>query len=133
MSLAGPNFRKQSRKNRRNSKVRKGASFLWAELNRPMELKTHSWWIPKVPSVVQMLWRCLALFILTAGIWAVEIVLILGENVLWTFKFVDLLYSNIGTNTFDVFTFVSITTWFLIWGPMAIIWVLGYWDRWMDS
>jgi hypothetical protein len=133
MSLAGPNFRKQSRKHRKNSKFRKGIGSFWSEMNRPMEFKSHSWWIPKVPSVVQMLWRCFALFILTAGIWAVEIILILGEDVLWSFKFVDQLYTNIGTNTFDMFTFVSVTTWFLIWGPMAIIWVLGYWDRWMDG
>lgn len=132
MSLAGPNFRKQSRKSQKRGKFKKGFSLLWSEMNRPMEFKSHSWWIPKVPSVVQMLWRCFALFILTAGIWAVEIVLILGEDVLWKFNFVDQIYNNIGTNTFDTFTLVSIGTWFLIWGPMAIIWVLGYWDRWMD-
>lgn len=133
MSLAGPNFRKQSRTNKRKGKFKKGASFLWTEMNRPMGFESHSWWIPKVPSVVQMLWRCFALLILTAGIWAIEIFLILGEDVLWRFSFVDQLYTNIGTNTFDLFTFVSVITWFLIWGPMAIVWCLGYWDRWVDT
>jgi len=103
---------------------------MWRELNRPVGRSRAPWYVPKIPSILQMGYRCFALFMLNIGLWAIEIVLIQGEDVFWTFNFVDQFYTNFGSNPQDASTLVTLATWFIIWGPLAIVVVLGYWDRW---
>lgn len=103
---------------------------IWRELNRKTSVRGLPWYVPKIPSILQMLIRSFALAVLNLGVWAIELILILGEDVFWKFNFVDNIYTRLGTNTFDTMTFTVVITWFLIWGVGGIVWILGYWDRW---
>ena len=50
---------------------------------------------------------------------------ILGEDVFWRLNFVDTIYKNIGTTTFDVFQTVFIVEFILIWG-LGGLWIMGF-------
>lgn len=104
----------------------------WEFLNKKSSTHHTSWYVPKIPSILQMLFRCGMLTVLNIGLWAIEIILIQGENVFWKFSFINQLYTDIASNPQDVSLLVVVTTWFLIWGMGGIIWVLGYWDKWVD-
>lgn len=78
-----------------------------------------------------MLIRCFGLFLFNIAYFAITLVLIQGEDVLWKFKLVDLWYSNAGTNPQDVWTFVAIAGFGLIWG-VGMFWVVGMFDRWFS-
>lgn len=90
--------------------------------------KNLPWYIPKIPSIIQMLFRCFVLMLITAGVWSIEIITILGEDVFWSFGFVDTMIKNAGTNLSDIFIFVSVVTYGLIWG-IGMFWVVGTFDR----
>jgi hypothetical protein len=78
-----------------------------------------------------MFLRCLVLSILSIGFFAIATIWILGEDVFFTFGFVDKLYSNFGTNPNDVWTVVVLNGWLLIWG-VGMLWIVGWFDRWMS-
>jgi hypothetical protein len=78
-----------------------------------------------------MLKRSMFLFFLTAAIWAIEIFVVQGENVFWTFAFVDQMYRNANTNPQDVSLFIVDVTYILIWG-LGMWWVVGFFDRWFE-
>lgn len=78
-----------------------------------------------------MVFRCFVLTLITAGIWSIEIITILGEDVFWKFQFIDNLISRQGTNLGDIFIFVSIATYGIIWG-LGMFWVVGTFDRLLE-
>ena len=106
---------------------------IWKALNAKgrTHRKNLPWYIPKVPSILSMLFRCFTLMMFTAGIWSIEIISILGEDVFWKFNFVDNLIIRQGTNLGDIFIFVSVVTYGLIWG-IGMFWVVGMFDRWFS-
>ena len=93
--------------------------------------KNLHWWVPKVPSIISMVVRCGALMLITIFYWAITLILIQGEDVFWKFNVVDLWYSRAGTNPQDVWTFVAIGGYGLIWG-IGMFWVVGFFDRWFS-
>ena len=78
-----------------------------------------------------MLKRSMFLFFLTAFIWSIEIITILGEDVFWKFNFIDNLITRQGTSLGDIFIFVSVITYGLIWG-FGMFYVVGFYDRWFE-
>jgi hypothetical protein len=78
-----------------------------------------------------MLKRCFFLFFLTAFIWSIEIISILGEDVFWKFQVIDKAISTYGTTTGDIFILVSVLTYGFIWG-FGMFYVVGFFDRWFE-
>lgn len=77
-----------------------------------------------VPNVITMFHRYLFLLLVQIAWMIFSAVIIMGEDVLFRFAFVDLIYSNIGTNPNDVWTFVYISGMMIIWGVGAF-WAVG--------
>ena len=89
------------------------------------------WYIPKIPSIISMVKRCMFLFFVTAFIWSIEIISILGEDVFWKFQVIDRAITIYGTTVGDIFILVSVMTYGLIWG-FGIFYVVGFFDRWFE-
>lgn len=72
------------------------------------------------------------LFMFSLAFYIVSAFVMLGEDVYWKIAFVDLLYSNIGTNPNDAWTFVALLGLMLIWG-LGLFWVVGVFDEFLES
>ena len=75
-----------------------------------------------------MLWRAFFLVLVNIAVGFISMFLILGEDVFWKLNLIDQLYTNIGTNTFDVFQTVFIVEFILIWG-LGGLWIMGFFGR----
>lgn len=77
-----------------------------------------------MPNVITMFHRYLFLLLIQIAWMLFSAVIIMGEDTLFKFAFVDLIYSNIGTNPNDVWTFVYLSGMAIIWGVGAF-WAVG--------
>ena len=71
--------------------------------------------------------RTMILFMISLAYFILSAFIILGEDVYWKFAFVDLIYSNIGTNPNDVWVFFALSGVMAIWG-IGMFWVIGVFD-----
>lgn len=83
----------------------------------------------------QQLYRWTFYLIFEIAYTALSALWIMGENVYWKLNFVDQLYTNFGTNEFDVWTFQWETITFIgifvmiLWNAGILGWLMDWIDR----
>src|SRR5713101_8637007 len=76
-----------------------------------------------VPNVITMFYRFMFLALLQIAWIPFSALIIMGEDVFWKLNFVDQWYSNFGTNPLDMWTFVYLTVYMLIW-VIGVFWAV---------
>jgi len=74
-----------------------------------------------------MFYRFLFLTLLQIAWIPFSALIIMGEDVFWKFNFVDQLYANIPTNPLDVWTFIYLSVYMIIWF-IGGFWAVGVFD-----